>query len=127
MRDSLRIQRDAVRVGFDWERTEDLWAKLEEEIGELRADAHDPARATDELGDLLFMAINLARHLKVDPIRALAGANRKFGRRFGHVLKHLDRLPPLGQPGRLDAMEAYWQEAKAKERRKAAARKRRGT
>lgn len=115
--EALRIQLEAAQLGFDWRETQELWDKLAEEVDELKAataQGHD--RIRDELGDLLFMAVNLARHLEVDVGQALAGANDKFKRRFGHVLAHRDRLPPLGDPGRLDAMERYWQEAKQAER-----------
>ncbi len=109
------MQRAAAREGFDWRHTAELWAKLAEEIDELRA-ARTPAHRKEELGDLLFMLVNLARHLKIDPLQALAGANRKFTRRYAHVRADLESLPALRDPRRLDAMEARWQAAKAKER-----------
>lgn len=115
--DALRMQRAAAREGFDWRKTADLWAKLAEEIAELRS-ARNPRQRKEELGDLLFMLVNVARHLKVDPLAALAAANRKFARRYGHVRADLKSLPPLRDPRRLDAMESLWQEAKAKERRR---------
>jgi uncharacterized protein YabN with tetrapyrrole methylase and pyrophosphatase domain len=111
--DALKLQLDAAALGFDWRHADDLWPKLAEEIAELReATGQGPDRIRDELGDLLFMAVNLSRHLDVDPVKALAGANDKFRRRFGHVCEHRDRWPPEGDPSRLDAMEALWQEAK---------------
>jgi uncharacterized protein YabN with tetrapyrrole methylase and pyrophosphatase domain len=113
---ALAMQRAAAREGFDWRRLRDLWLKLAEEIDELRA-ARDAAERREELGDLLFMLVNLARHLEVDPTRALREANRKFTRRYAFVRRHLDALPALGDRRRLDAMEALWQEAKRKERR----------
>jgi uncharacterized protein YabN with tetrapyrrole methylase and pyrophosphatase domain len=113
---ALRIQLEAARLGFDWRETRELWEKLAEEVGELqRATGESPARVQDELGDLLFMAVNLARHLGVDASAALQQANAKFQRRFAHVCADLDQLPPLGDPRRLDAMEARWQEAKRAE------------
>lgn len=113
---ALRLQRVAARKGFDWDDPEGLWRKLAEEIAELRAAAGDRARSREELGDLLFMVINLARHLGVDPSQALAGANAKFRKRFAHILRHEAELPPQGHPQRLERMEALWQAAKAKER-----------
>jgi uncharacterized protein YabN with tetrapyrrole methylase and pyrophosphatase domain len=111
--DALKLQLDAAALGFDWRQVDDLWPKLAEEVAELReAAGQGPDRRRDELGDLLFMAINLSRHLGVDPAKALAGSNEKFRRRFGHVLAHQDRWPPEGDPSRLDAMEVLWQEAK---------------
>ena len=115
--DALAMQRSAARDGFDWRRVRDLWPKLTEEIDELRA-ARNSAERTEELGDLLFMLVNLARHLDVDPVRALRGANRKFTRRYAFIHRHFHQLPPRGDRRRLDAMEALWQEAKRKERRK---------
>jgi uncharacterized protein YabN with tetrapyrrole methylase and pyrophosphatase domain len=113
--DALQLQNGAARQGFDWRRAEELWDKLAEEIAELHA-ARTARERKDELGDLFFMLINLARHLKVDPRQALAAANRKFRRRYGHIQKHWNELPPLKDPRRLDAMEALWQEAKRKEK-----------
>ena len=117
LREALRLQREAAVLGFDWRNLDELWAKLAEEAGELReAAAQGRARAQDELGDLLFMAVNIARPLGVDPEAALAGANAKFARRFAHVCADLERLPPIGDPRRLEEMEARWCEAKRAER-----------
>ena len=114
---ALRLQQEAAALGFDWREVGELWDKLGEEIGELQAAIGEgPAAITDELGDLLFMAVNLARHLGVDPACALASSNAKFRRRFAHICAHRDRLPPLGDPARLDAMEALWQDAKRLEK-----------
>ena len=115
LQEALRLQREAAAQGFDWTDPAGLWDKLAEEIGELR-EAPDAAGRAEELGDLLFMVVNLSRHLGVDPTAALAAANAKFSRRYGHILKHLDHLPPLGDASRLDAMERLWQAAKALER-----------
>jgi XTP/dITP diphosphohydrolase/ATP diphosphatase len=85
MMEAGKLGSRAAKVGFDWPDANGLFAKLNEEIGELRSeveeDVTDPAVA-EELGDLLFTAVNLARHLKVDPEQALRGANAKFRRRF---------------------------------------------
>lgn len=110
---ALRLQREAAGLGFDWNHADELWAKLEEEIGELReATAQSPARVLDEFGDLLFVVFNLSRHLQVDPAQALALANDKFRRRFGHVLRHRDRWDTLSAPTRIEEMEKLWVEAK---------------
>ena len=115
--EALQIQLEAARLGFDWREARELWDKLAEEIGELQqAVGEGPARTRDELGDLLFMAVNLARHLGVDAGAALDQANAKFNRRFAYILQNADRLPPLGAPDRLDAMEALWQQAKRLEK-----------
>ncbi len=113
--EALRLQREAAAEGFDWTDPAGLWDKLAEEIGELR-EAPDAAGRAEELGDLLFMVVNLSRHLGVDATAALAAANLKFSRRYGHIMKYLDHLPPLGDPARLEKMERLWQAAKALER-----------
>lgn len=116
-----QLSTKAARVGFDWEKLEDIFAKLEEEIGELRAaiqthatsnDEADHTRVREELGDLLFAATNIARHLKVEPEAALKLTNRKFRRRFGYIEKKLAERGQTFQTSTLDEMEALWQEAK---------------
>ena len=107
------LQREAAAQGFDWDALSDLWPKLFEEIAELQEAAMQGVdRRQDELGDLLFMAVNMARHLGVDPAAALTAANSKFQRRYGHVIAHASALPPLGSSERLQRMEALWIEAK---------------
>jgi uncharacterized protein YabN with tetrapyrrole methylase and pyrophosphatase domain len=113
--DALALQRDAAAEGFDWTDQAGLWDKLAEEIGELRA-AATPEHRTDEFGDLLFMALNLARHLAIDPADALVQANAKFRRRFEFIQRHRADLPALGDPARLQRMEELWRQAKALER-----------
>jgi uncharacterized protein YabN with tetrapyrrole methylase and pyrophosphatase domain len=115
--EALRLQLEAAAEGFDWTNPQDLWDKLAEEIGELRQ-AADAAAREEELGDLLFMVVNLSRHLGVDPARALLAANAKFSRRYGLILEHLAELPPLGDPTRLEQMERLWQQAKHREYKK---------
>ncbi len=117
--EALRLQRDAAEHGFDWRHLDELWDKLAEETRELQLAAGESRDAAeDELGDLMFMAVNLARHLQVDPSIALARANAKFVRRFAHVMAGASTLPPLGHPARLDAMERLWQDAKQIERQR---------
>ncbi|MDP9140037.1 MAG: MazG family protein [Pseudomonadota bacterium] len=114
---AMRMQREAARLGFDWRHLDELWDKLAEETLELQQAAKQSRDATeDELGDLLFMAVNLARHLGVEPAMALRRANAKFSRRFAHVIAGSADLPPLGDERRLDAMEALWQDAKRLEK-----------
>ncbi|HEY9546228.1 MAG TPA: MazG nucleotide pyrophosphohydrolase domain-containing protein [Solimonas sp.] len=116
LHEALRLQRDAAELGFDWRQLDELWDKLAEEIAELQqATGEGPARIEDELGDVLFMAVNLARHLGVDADAALRSSNAKFARRFAHVCRDLERLPPIGDPRRIDEMEARWQDAKRAE------------
>lgn len=115
--EALNLQLAAAELGFDWRELPELWGKLAEEIGELeQAVSEGPDRIEDELGDLLFMAVNLARHLGADPVRALKRANSKFNSRFDYILKNIEQVPPMGHPQRLDAMEALWQQAKRLEK-----------
>lgn len=100
--------------GFDWPDAAGLWAKLAEEIAELKA-ATTPAERREELGDLLFMVVNIARHLKVDAEAALAAATAKFDRRYAEVMRNAECLPPLGDARRLPEMERRWQDAKRRE------------
>lgn len=117
LKEALRIQLQAARLGFDWREPRELWDKLAEEVEELKAAAEEGReRAQDELGDLLFMAVNLARHLQVDANAALVQANDKFSRRFSYIMKYAQQLPAPGSPQRLEAMEALWQEAKKLEK-----------
>lgn len=120
LQQAAQLQVDAAAEGFDWPREDrlnpQLWAKLQEEIAELQQ-APDLAARAEELGDLLFMVVNLARHLQLDPSAALSAANRKFQRRFGYILNHAAQLPALHEPGRLAAMEVYWLAAKQAEKR----------
>jgi len=113
---AAKLQRRAARVGFDWPAAAPIFDKIAEEIGELReALAQGPARIEDELGDLLFAVVNLARHLDTDPEQALRGAARKFERRFRRVEA---LLASAGKPpgiATLDEMEALWQAAKTDE------------
>lgn len=116
-----QLSTKAARVGFDWEKLEDIFAKLEEEIGELREaikthgssnTESDHARVREELGDLIFAITNIARHLKVEPEGALKLTNRKFRRRFGYIEKKLHERGQAFDETTLDEMESLWQEAK---------------
>jgi MazG family protein len=119
-----QLSTKAARVGFDWEKLEDIFAKLEEEVGELRAaiqthassntDA-DHTRVREELGDLLFAATNIARHLKVEPEAALKLTNRKFRRRFRHIESTLLERKERFETVRPSELEKIWQEAKEQE------------
>jgi nucleoside triphosphate diphosphatase len=113
-----KIQKRAARVGFDWKQTGPVIDKIEEELGELRAELTagnvDPARLTDELGDVLFAVANLARHCKIDPEAALRATNDKFERRFRHIERRLGEAGRKPADATLEEMEALWQEAKTR-------------
>jgi nucleoside triphosphate diphosphatase len=116
---AAKLQRRAARVGFDWPEAAQVLDKIEEEIAELRAELEDGAsaeRLSDEIGDLLFAAVNLARHLDVDAEAALRQANDKFERRFRAIEQALRARGRRLEDASLDEMEALWQEAKASER-----------
>ena len=85
--EAFKLGQRAAKVGFDWPDAHGLLDKIAEESDELRAEVErsDSAAIEDELGDLLFTAVNLARHLKYEPEFALRAANRKFRRRFNHM------------------------------------------
>jgi MazG family protein len=117
-----QLSTKAARVGFDWQRIEDIFVKLHEEIDELRAAIHshkeseteaDKARVREELGDLLFAVTNIARHLQVEPEAALKSTNRKFRRRFKHIEEGLKARGRSLDAATLEEMEELWQEAKS--------------
>jgi ATP diphosphatase len=114
---ALKLQEKASKVGFDWAEARAVLAKLREEIDEIEAeiDAGDADAAAGEIGDLLFAAANLARHLAVDPEAALRGTNAKFERRFGHIESSLAAEGRTPAEASLDEMEALWIEAKRAE------------
>jgi ATP diphosphatase len=111
-----KIQKRAARVGFDWKETGPVIDKIEEELGELRAELSagviDQDRLADELGDVLFAVANLARHCKVDPEAALRATNDKFERRFRYIERRLAEQRRRPTDATLEEMEALWQEAK---------------
>ncbi|HEV8015840.1 MAG TPA: nucleoside triphosphate pyrophosphohydrolase [Stellaceae bacterium] len=114
---AAKLQRRAARVGFDWPEAAPVFAKIAEEIAELH-DAiagESPDRIEDELGDLLFAVVNLARKLDRDPEQALRRACRKFERRFRRVETLLAADGKLPGSAGLDDMEGKWQQAKQEE------------
>jgi MazG family protein len=115
---AIKLQNRAARVGFDWPSTDQVVDKIVEEsreLAEARASA-DKDQLEDEMGDLLFVVANLARHLKVDPETALRRANAKFERRFRHIERGLEAQGRKLGEASLDEMEALWVEAKRLER-----------
>lgn len=114
---AYRIQDKVANVGFDWEKKEDVWDKVKEEISEFEAEAanNDPDKMTAEFGDLLFALINAARLYKIKPDNALERTNQKFIRRFGYIEQKAAEQGKSVKDMTLDEMEKLWQEAKKKE------------
>jgi ATP diphosphatase len=110
-----KLQKRAARVGFDWPEVASVFDKLREETSELQVEIDTDggeARLTDELGDLLFVCVNLARKLNIDAETALRGANSKFETRFRHMERALKGTGRGLKGMELDAMEEAWQGTK---------------
>ena len=115
--EASQISSRAARSGFDWDNAEQVLLKLEEELHEL-ADARKQATHHEiegEIGDLLFVLVNLARFMKVDPEQALRKSNAKFRRRFAHVETGLQARGKSLSESNIQEMEELWQEAKRSE------------
>jgi len=112
--EAQQIASKAAGAGFDWNNIEQVIAKLHEELDELRRarEGSDPGHIEEELGDMLFVIVNIARFLKVDPEQALRKTNAKFRRRFGHVEQQLATRGRKLADSNIEEMEALWQEAK---------------
>lgn len=116
---AVKLQKRASEVGFDWNDTRHVLEKLREEAGELEAElaaGADRARVTEELGDVLFVVANLARHLDVDPETALGDCNAKFERRFRQVEAAIAARGGSVAQASLDEMEAEWTRIKREEK-----------
>lgn len=115
---SEKLQKRAARTGFDWTDPKDIFDKLEEEMDEVRGaiDENDPSHIEEEIGDFIFVAVNLARRLSIDPEVALRKANSKFERRF----RSMENRAEGGEAGfaslSLDQQEQLWQAVKKDER-----------
>ena len=117
---AYRIQDKARNVGFDWEKKEDVWDKVGEELDELKAELarEDKESSTKELGDFLFSVINAARLYKLNPDNALEHTNQKFISRFTHVEQQAKKLGKELKNMTLDEMDNLWNEAKKIENNK---------
>lgn len=113
---AVKLQKRAGTVGFDWNNVRSVIDKLHEELAEieteLAAENRSQDRVEDEVGDLLFVIANLARHLDVDPEKALRRTNEKFCKRFRHIETSLEKQSRSPDDASLDEMEALWQQAK---------------
>ena len=109
-----RIQEKVAGVGFDWEHPHQVWEKVDEEIGELKAEIHNKNQdATEnEFGDVLFSLINYARFLKINPENALERTNKKFIKRFQYLESKARTLQKSLSEMTLAEMDVYWEEAK---------------
>ncbi|MGV3541347.1 MAG: nucleoside triphosphate pyrophosphohydrolase [Rufibacter sp.] len=117
---AMRIQEKARGVGFDWDEPSKVWEKVEEELAEFKAEFNKPqlseedkAKATAELGDVLFSLINFARFLDLNPEEALEKTNLKFIRRFQYLEQAASREGKPLQEMSLAEMDVYWNEAKS--------------
>ncbi len=123
---AYRIQDKVANVGFDWEKKEDVWDKVKEEIGEFEAEMREQTNEnananvkremTQEFGDLLFSLINVARLYKIKPDNALEMTNGKFTRRFNYIEQKAAQQGLRLQDMTIDEMETLWQEAKQQEK-----------
>ncbi|MBO9663867.1 nucleoside triphosphate pyrophosphohydrolase [Dokdonella sp.] len=117
---ALKLQKKAARVGFDWPDVNPVFDKLHEEIDEVRAEfaaGRERARLTDEIGDVLFVCVNLARHAEVDVSQALRHANAKFERRFRRMEAFAAAAGEALADKSLAEQDALWDRAKAEEAR----------
>ncbi len=115
---AYRIQDKARGVGFDWKKREDVWQKVEEELGELKEalSQSDRENSTKELGDFIFSVINAARLYHLNPDNALESTNQKFIRRFGYIEQRAREKGRQLSSLSLEEMDALWDEAKEKEK-----------
>jgi MazG family protein len=112
--EGLKLTKKAAKVGFDWENIEQVFEKLDEEIFELKSAIkdRDPVHISEELGDLLFVIVNLARKLDVEPETALKKTNRKFRKRFNFVESELKARGEKPEDASLEEMDRLWNRAK---------------
>ena len=113
--EGLKLTKKAAKVGFDWENAGQIFAKLDEEVAELKdaIENGETANAAEEIGDLLFVVLNLARHLDVEPETALKLTNRKFRSRFRYIEESLSSEGTSLDEAGLRRMDDLWNEAKS--------------
>ncbi len=113
---AFRMQEKAARVGFDWERIDDVKKKIQEEVKELEDEIGknpiDKERMTDEMGDLLFSIVNISRFLDINPEIALEETNKKFLKRFHHVEKRVKESGKKFTDFTLEDLDKFWEESK---------------
>ena len=110
---AAKIQKRCSHVGFDWHDINDVFAKIEEEVVEVKDELHrNPQALAEELGDLMFAVVNLCRHAKQDPENLLRKANQKFTKRFHGVEQQVDNSGQTFEQHSLEELEQYWQNVK---------------
>lgn len=111
---ATRLQDKAAGIGFDWDKTEQVWDKVQEELGELRVEVKNNNKTAmeKEMGDVFFALINYARFLDISPENALENTNKKFIRRFQHMEKDIKAKGLDMHELSLDELETYWVAAK---------------
>jgi len=112
--EGLKLTAKAAKVGFDWQNTDQIFDKLDEEVNELKnaMNDRDSGEIAEEIGDLLFVVINLARHLEIEPETALKKTNRKFRRRFKYIEAELKGIGRSVADASLEEMDDLWNLAK---------------
>lgn len=119
---AAKIQKRCAHVGFDWHNMHDVFAKIEEEVqevkDELEADSLDKKALAEELGDLMFAVVNLCRHAKEDPETLLRYANKKFTKRFHGVEAQVNQSGKCFSEHDLAELEGYWQQVKIQEKKR---------
>ena len=115
MKKADRIQEKAANVGFDWEKPEQVWEKVREELGEFEeaVGGMDAAHREEEMGDLIFSIINAARLYKINPENALEKTNKKFIKRFNYLEEKAREAGKTLKEMTLAEMDAIWEEAKS--------------
>jgi ATP diphosphatase len=126
---AVKLQKRAARVGFDWPSTDEVLAKMREEMAELveARESLGPDEVVEEFGDLMFVMANLARHMQVDPEAALRAANAKFTRRFEKIEAWLAEAGKTPAMSDLAEMDALWNRAKAEDKAQAGSKRPTGT
>ena len=117
LQSAVKLQKQAARVGFDWDEVAPVMDKVREELNEvsLAMEGEKKHDIENEIGDLLFSITNLARHLDIEPDNALRKSNQKFKRRFGYIEQSLTKSGNSLKNATLNEMDALWNEAKAGE------------
>jgi XTP/dITP diphosphohydrolase len=114
---ATRIQEKVKGIGFEFEKAEDVWAKVQEELSELKVEIdNNTDQVEEEFGDVLFSLVNYARFLKISPENALAKTNQKFIKRFQEMEQLLAQDGLLAQDQSLEKLDLYWERAKRSEK-----------